>query len=238
MALFITFEGGEGAGKSTQIKILEKKLKSENYHFITAQEPGTTLLGRMLKAWLSNRDKSLTLIPSEGTQLSLIELETVHEDILPDILLHAAAPRAELLAFVLARAQLVDEIIKPNLVNNNIVICDRYADSTVAYQGYGRGLDLKLINVANEIATQGIKPDLTILLDLSPEEGLIRKWGTKKQDHFEQLYIDFHNRVREGFQKLASDDPKRWLKIDATKSEKEIAREIWEKIQNMLPKKS
>src|SRR3989304_5799212 len=121
MALFITFEGGEGSGKSTQIKILSERLIKNKYHVIYITEPGTTFLGRMLKEWLSDKDRALTLIPESDTQLALLE-PSADERSLPDIMLHAAAPRTELLAFTIARAQLVEENIIPNLVNENIII--------------------------------------------------------------------------------------------------------------------
>ncbi len=234
MALFITFEGGDGAGKSTQANVLVERLcKEKRWRVIYAEEPGTTLLGKMLKEWLRDRDHSLTLIPKSGTQLSLLE-RPIDDHLLPDILLHGTAPRAELLAFTIARAQLVDDFVLPNLKNNNIVICNRYADSTIAYQGYGRGLDLKLVEIANNIATQGLKPNLTILLDLASEEGLARKWGTNKKDHFEKQVLDFHQRVREGYLKLAEGDPQRWLVVDATQSKKKIEGTIWQRVSQLL----
>lgn len=240
MAIFITFEGGEGSGKSTQIRMLGERLrKEEGYPVVTLEEPGSTLLGKMLKAWLSHRDGALTLLPRPDTQLSLLET-SIDDNSLPDILLHAAAPRTELLAFAIARAQLVEERIRPNLRNNNIIICDRFSDSTVAYQGYGRGLDLKLIKMANDIATQGIKPRLTILLNLSPEEGLLRKFGGEKDDHFEGQVVDllaFHRRVHEGYLKLAEEEPKRWLVVDAAQSRDRIAEIIWQKVSQLLSKK-
>jgi len=234
MALFITFEGGEGGGKSTQANTLVERLRKEKIrHVIYAEEPGTTLLGKMLREWLRTRDRSLTLIPKDETQLSLIE-QPLNDNLLPDILLHAVAPRAELLAFTIARAQLVEEVILPNLKNDNIVICNRYADSTTAYQGYGRGLDLKLIEMANNIATQGVKPNLTILLDLPPETGLSRKWGTNKEDHFEKQVLDFHRKVRNGFLTLVAEEPQRWLVVDATLSKEEITQIIWQKVSQLL----
>jgi len=232
MSLFITFEGGDGAGKSTQAQALVKFLRKENRQVVYAEEPGTTLLGKMLKEWLRDRDHSLTLIPKTGTQLSLIE-EQINDHLLPDILLHGMAPRAELLAFIIARAQLVDEVILPNLKNGNIVVCNRYADSTVAYQGYGRGVDLKLVDMANHIATQGLKPNLTILLDIVPTEGLSRKWQSTK-DHFEKQVLDFHRRVREGYLKLAAKEPERWLVVDATQSKEKVAKIIWQKVNQLL----
>lgn len=235
MSLFITFEGGEGSGKSTQANILAEHLRKEKYKVIYCEEPGTTILGKMLKEWLRNRSQALTLIPKEGDQLFLLE-DDIDDKLLPDILLHAAAPRAELLAFTIARAQLIEEIIIPSLKNNNIVICDRFADSTIAYQGYGRGLDMELIKLANKIATQGVKPDLTILLDIPPEAGLARKFGNSDEDHFEKQVLDFHKKVRGGYLKLAEQEPERWLVIDAALSKKKIEQLIFNKVSQLLSK--
>jgi len=234
MALFITFEGGEGSGKSTQAKILAERLRKErNLNVISIEEPGGTFLGKMLKAWLSHRDSALTLLPRPDTQLLLLEPD-IGDSMLADILLHSAAPRAELLAFTIARTQLVEEKILPNLKNSDVVICDRFADSTTAYQGYGRGLDLKLIEIANKIATQGRKPDLTVLLDLDPQEGIIRKFGTKETDHFEQQRLSFHYKVREGYLKLAEKEPKRWLVVSGKLKKEEITEIIWHKVSQLL----
>jgi len=234
MALFITFEGGEGCGKSAQARILVEHLRKEKkWRVISVAEPGTTLLGKMLKAWLAHRDHALTLLPEPDTQLTFLE-PSINDHLLPDILLHGAAPRTELLAFTIARAQLVEDVIRPNLKNDNIVICDRFADSTTAYQGYGRGLDLKLVEISNNIATQGLKPNLTILLDLPPEEGISRKFGTKKTDHFEQQELAFHQKVREGYLKLAANDPQRWLVIDGNQSKEKIGETIWQRVSQLL----
>ena len=142
-------------------------------------------------------------------------------------------PLTELLLFNASRAQLVDEIIKPELQKGTLVICDRYTDSTVVYQGYGRGLDLETVNAANNIATQGLKPDLTVLLDLPVEIGLARK-NPDRQDRFEQEDIAFHQRVREGYLKLAAIEPQRWLVVDASRSRAKISQVIWEKVSQLL----
>ncbi len=240
MALFITFEGGDGCGKSTQAnELVERLRKQKKWKVIPIEEPGGTLLGKMLREWLRGRERSLTRLPEEGTQFAL--LETMNNHSIPDILLHAAAPRAELLAFTIARSQLVEDVIIPNLVNNNVVVCTRYTDSTTAYQGYGRGLDLSLVKIANEIATKGIKPNLTILLDLAPDEALARRWGAKANidDHFEEQVVDkldFHQRVRQGYLELAEQEPERWLVIDATLSQDVISDKIWQRVSKLLPR--
>jgi dTMP kinase len=141
-----------------------------------------------------------------------------------------------LLLFNVSRAQLVAEVIRPELEKGTIVICDRFADSTTAYQGYGRGLDLKTVAAANKIGTQGLIPDVTILMDISVEAGLARK-KEKKSDRFEMEELSFHRRVREGYLKLAAAEPQRWLVIDATKGKDEIAGIIWQRVGQLLPGK-
>ncbi|GAI59942.1 unnamed protein product [marine sediment metagenome] len=145
------------------------------------------------------------------------------------------SPLAELLLFNTSRTQLVDEVIRPNLEKGKVVICDRYADSTAAYQSYGRGLDLEMVKAINNAAAQGIKPNLTVLLDISVEAGLARK-TKKKQDRFERENIAFHQRVREGYLKLTASEPERWLVIDASQSRKKIAEVIWQRVSQLLSK--
>jgi len=203
MSLFITFEGGEGCGKSVQAKALHKRLSQLAIPALLTHEPGGTSLGNKLGRWLKwTEDKAIS-------------------------------PLTELLLFNASRTQLTAEVIRPNLEKGKVVICDRYADSTTAYQSYGRGLDLETVMVINDTATQGLKPDLTILLDMPAEEGLARK-KARKQDRFEQEDIAFHQRVREGYLKLAADDPERWLVIDATQSKEKIAQIIWQRVSQLL----
>jgi dTMP kinase len=203
MSLFITFEGGEGCGKSSQSKLLYQRLKRLAIPALLIHEPGVTALG-----------KKVTRLLKWSKDINI-------------------SPLSELLLFNVSRAQLVEEVIRPNLEKGAVVICDRYADSTTAYQGYGRRLDLNVVTVANRIGTQGITPDLTILLDLSVEEGLERK-KDKKPDRFETENLSFHRRVREGYLKLAKAEPKRWLVIDATRSKEDIAGIIWQRVSKIL----
>ncbi|MFH1382595.1 MAG: dTMP kinase [Chloroflexota bacterium] len=203
MALFITFEGGEGSGKSVQAKALYRKMVRLNIPAVFTHEPGGTPLGEKLARWLKW---------SQGQYMS---------------------PLAELLIFNASRTQLIEEVIQPGLNDGKVVICDRYVDSTIAYQGYGRGLDLAMVEAVTAIATRGIKPDLTVLLDLPVEEGLARK-RKQKPDRFEQEEIDFHQRVRQGFLKLAESEPDRWLVIDARQSRAKIAGIIWERVHILL----
>jgi len=203
MALFITFEGGEGCGKSVQAKALYRRLSQLAIPAVLTHEPGGTPFGNRIAGWLKW---------AEGTDIS---------------------PLTELLLFNASRAQLVTQVIQPSLENGKVVICDRYADSTTAYQSYGRGLDLEMVTTINNAATQGLKPDLTVLLDISAEEGLARK-KAKKQDRFEQEEIAFHQRVRDGYLKLAANDPERWLVVDASQSKAKIEEIIWLRVSQML----
>jgi len=203
MALFITFEGGEGGGKSVQARALYRKLSQSAIPALLTYEPGGTPYGNKIGRWLKWAE-------------------------VKDI-----SPLAELLLFNASRAQLVSEVIQPNLKNGKVVICDRYADSTTAYQRYGRGLDLELVEAINNAATQGLKPDLTVLLDIPVEAGLARK-RVKKQDRFEQEDIAFHRKVRKGYLKLAANDPQRWLVIDATQPKAKIREIIWQRVSQLL----
>jgi dTMP kinase len=205
MTLFITLEGGEGCGKSTQARILYHRLSQLAIPAIIIHEPGVTQLGKQLSRWLKW---------AKDIEIS---------------------PLSELLLFNASRSQLVTEVIQPNLQDGKIVICDRYTDSTTAYQSYGRGLDLALVEAINNAATQQIKPALTILLDIPAEAGLARK-KTKRQDRFEQEDITFHRRVREGYLKLATSEPDRWLVADATQSKQKVAEIIWQKISQLISK--
>lgn len=233
MALFITFEGGEGSGKSTQAQLLFERLRKQKKWGISYfQEPGTTVLGKGVRDWLRSPERPLVVIPG-SKQLPLIDSDNNNSP--PAIRLHADSPRAELLAFTIARSQLVEEIIIPKLKENSIIIGDRYIDSTTAYQGYGRKLDLKLVEIANEIATQGIKPNLTILFDIPPQIGLGRKFGVSRQN-FEKEELDFHERIRDGYLELVKKEPARWFVIDATKSKDEVAEIIWNKVTKLLPR--
>ncbi len=203
MSPFITFEGGEGCGKSVQARALYKRLLQLVIPVVLTHEPGGTSLSKKLGRWLKW---------AQDTGIS---------------------PLAELLLFNTSRTQLVDEVIRPNLEKGKVVICDRYADSTTAYQSYGRGLDLEMVKAINNVATQGLKPNLTVLLDISVDEGLARK-KTKRQDRFERENIAFHQRVREGYLKLAVSDPGRWLVVDATQSKRKIEQIIWQRVSQLL----
>jgi len=203
LSLFIAFEGGEGCGKSTQAKALWKKLSRLGIPAELTHEPGGTTLGNELRHLLKRKRQ-----------------DTI-------------SPEAELLLFAASRIQLVSEVIRPKLREGKVVICDRFADSTTAYQGYGRGIDLANIKAINELSTQSIKPDLTILLDTSTQKGLSRK-QSKMKDRFETEEIAFHNRVRDGYLRLAAQEPERWLVIDATLTKAKIGKIIWDRVNQLL----
>ena len=202
-SLFVTFEGGEGCGKSTEAKALYRKLCQQGVPVLLTHEPGSTALGNEIRKLLKRK---------QGSPISA---------------------QAELFLFAASRAQLVAEVIRPALEEGKIVICDRFVHSTLVYQGYGRGLDLTTVEMVNNLATQNIKPDTIILLDISPEQGLARKRVPK--DRFESEDLSFHRRVREGYLKMAAANPNRWLVIDATLPKRKIAEIIWEKVSQLLP---
>jgi len=203
MSLFITFEGEEGSGKSYQAEELRTWLSEQEISVILTHEPGGTELGEKISDLLKWAQET-------------------------DI-----TPMTELLLFNASRAQLVKEVIRPALDEGKAVICDRFDDSTTAYQSFGRGLDLEMVKRINDTATGGLRSDLTVLLDISIEDGLARKSG-EKLDRFEQEDIKFHHKVREGYLKLANEEPERWLVIDAMQSKEKISGIIQERLQTLL----
>ena len=194
---FISFEGIEGSGKSTQVKALAKHLRAKGHKVIETVEPGGTVIG--------NKIRELLLEPGN------------HMD-----------PMAELLLYYSSRAQHVREVIYPAILDNSIVITDRFIDSTVAYQGYARGIDLGLINTLNDIVVPDMKPFLTFLLDMDVEEGLRRNRQAQKEDRFELETVEFHNRVRKGFHQIAVEEPERIKIVDASVSAEEVSRKVIE----------
>ena len=202
MGLFITFEGGEGCGKSTHSKLLLQKLKQQNVPAILTHEPGGTALGNELRNLLKKR---------KGSTIS---------------------PQAELFLLAASRAQLMAEVIRPALEEGKVVVCDRFTHSTIVYQGYGRGLDFTAIKMVNNMATRHVDPDLVILLDIPPEQGLARKRSLK--DRFEAEDLSFHRRVREGYLKMADAEPDRWLLIDASLPRSKVAAIIWDRVNQLV----
>ena len=202
MGLFITFEGGEGCGKSTQAKQLAAELERHGHRVTLTYEPGGTPLGEELRRCLKRaRDGGITA-------------------------------EAELLLFAAARSQLTTTVLLPALEQDSVVICDRYSDSTVAYQGYGRGLPLTTVATVNQIATRGLRPDLTVLLDMDPTRALLRKG--RSRDRFEHESAAFHERVRNGYLALAQAEPIRWLVLDASNPPATTAQAIWSRVSTLL----
>ena len=198
---FITFEGGEGAGKSTQLTRLAERLRAAGAGVLSLREPGGTPFGEKMR----------------------------------DVLKHpgsAIRPAAEALLFAACRAQLVADVIAPALVAGQVVLCDRFIDSTVAYQSGGRGLDRALIEAANRLACGKVRPDLTILLDLDPSRGLgrasVRDQG--QPDRFEVLGADFHRKVRALYHTLAQEEPARFFVVDAARPPEAVEEEIWHEV--------
>ena len=191
--LFITFEGADGCGKTTQMNLLAQYLREKGFDVVVTREPGGKGLGEKLREILLNYDG---------------EVSSVCESFL----------------FLADRAQNVDITVKPAVEQGKIVLCDRHGDSTVAYQGYGRGLDIERIEMLNSIATSNRKPDLTLVFDIDVETSM-KRVGTEK-DRMESAGIEFHNRVRQGYLDIAKKEPNRVKVINAVKSIEEINREV------------
>lgn len=183
--MFITFEGTEGCGKTTQQVALVEYLINAGYDVLTTREPGGTPIGDQIRAVLLDPKNS-----------------TIHQ-------------RTEILLFQASRAQLVEQVIRPQLQRGGVVVCDRYADSTIAYQGYGYQLDLALLRSLVHFATGGLVPDLTLLLDLEVEEGLRRRTNKGEINRLDAYALEFYQRVRTGYHEMARAEPGRWVIIAA-----------------------
>jgi dTMP kinase len=187
--MFVTFEGPEGSGKSSQIALLASFLQEHGLTIVTTREPGGTPIGDEIRACVHNVANT------------------------------AMTPTAEMLLYSASRAQLVGELIRPSLAAGHIVLCDRFADSTLAYQGYGRGLNLDHLRQVTHIATGGLVPNLTFFLDIDVERGLARRTdGGLEMNRLDLETIQFHQRVREGYLQLIAEDPGRWEIVDADRS--------------------
>lgn len=204
------FEGPEGSGKSTQARLVVEGLGRLGLRVTHTREPGGTPLGDQLRQLLLLRD---------------------------DL---ALEPRAEALMMCAARAQLVERVIRPALARGETVVCDRFGDSTLAYQGYGRGLDVAALRTAVGFATGGLRPDLVVLLDVPVADGLARKRGQDAAagatawNRFEAAGAGFHERVRHGYHALAATEPRRWLCLDGLRRPEELAEMIWERVADMV----
>ena len=198
--LFITFEGADGCGKTTQMNLLAEYLKQQGKNVVLTREPGGKGLGEKVREILLNYEGPVS-------------------------------DRCESFLFLADRAQNIDIIVNPAVEDGKIVLCDRHIDSTVAYQGYGRGLDIERINKLNDIATNGKKPDLTFVFDIDVETSMKRVG--KEKDRMESAGIDFHNRVRKGYLELAKQEPQRIKVLDATKSIEAIHKNVVEIFENI-----
>jgi dTMP kinase len=207
--MFITLEGPDGSGKTGQMVPLANFLMEHGYTVITAREPGGTAIGDQVRTILMNLENT------------------------------SMRPRTETLLFCAARAQLVEEVIRPHLDLGEVVLLDRYADSTMAYQGYGHGNDLVLIRSLLDFATGGLKPDLTLLLDLDPEIGLRRRQeGSSEWNRLDAYQLRYHQRVRQGYLEMATAEPSRWRVIDASQPPDMVQSEIQEVLLYYLSKLS
>jgi dTMP kinase len=204
--MFITFEGPEGSGKTSQIRLLNEFLMEKEYPVLTTREPGGTEIGNQVREILTR-----------------MENQDMH-------------PRTEILLFLAARAQLVEQYIRPAIQQGRIVLCDRYADSTLAYQGYGHGIDLALLRQLLDFATGGLWPRLTLLLDIESEKGLNRKRDGGEWNRLDAYALAFHQRVRRGYLELAGQFPERWVVIDASQSFETVQSQIRQVIMERLPR--
>ena len=210
--LFITFEGTEGCGKSTQVQLLAKQLVTLGYHVRILREPGGTSIGEEIRHTLKHSKNNA-----------------------------AMTWEAELLLMNASRAQLVREIIRPALAAGEIILCDRFYDSTTAYQGYGRQLDLKMVQQIVEVAVGETKPDLTLLLTVSPEVSAQRRATRQStlpfiRDRIEEANAEFFARVAKGYEAIAAAEPARIHVVDASGSLENVCLKIWQHIQPLLPK--
>lgn len=233
MALFVSFEGGEGSGKTTQFELLCERLRRSGLTVLAVKEPGTTSLGMHLRELIKGR-------PWGGQQGS-----------------QAISKGAELFLFLAARAELAAKVLRQSHEQHDlVVVADRFADSTVAYQGYGRRLPVSAIEQMNALATDGVMPHLTLLLDCPPEVGLRRvgavqialpldgvesaertegRLDEEGSRRFEEESLAFHQRVRRGYRALADAEPERWRVIDGTGSVEAISDQVWAHVEPLLP---
>jgi dTMP kinase len=196
--MFITFEGPDGCGKTTQLTLLKEYLTRQGYSVYVTREPGGTKIGEQIRA------------------------------ILHDPLNEEMIPHAEILLYSASRAQLVTQVIRPALVKGQIVLSDRFYDSTFAYQGYGRGLDLDALRRITRFATGGLRPDLTIYLEIDPQLGLSRRQEDKNAEwnRLDALALEFHERVHAGYQALIAAEPERWVVVNGQRPVAQVQADV------------
>jgi len=203
--MFITFEGPEGSGKTSQLPALAEFIENAGYKVVITREPGGTAVGDQIRDVLMNL-KNISIVP-----------------------------RTEILLFLAARAQHVEDIIRPALTEGKIVLCDRFGDSTLAYQGYGHKTDLDILKSLLKFSTGGLTPDLTLLLDVPVSEGFNRKIQNKEEWNRLDAYNEaFHERVRQGYLELAQHEPERWVVIDATQKKEKVQEDMRQVILDKL----
>jgi dTMP kinase len=208
LIFFITIEGPDGSGKSTQAQLLADHLKDKGHDVLFTREPGGTQIGDQIRRVIMSLDNKRMI------------------------------PQAEFLLFSASRAQLVREVIQPKLAAGGVVVCDRFYDSSLAYQGYGHQLDLDQLRSVTQFVTGGLVPDLTLLLDLPSEVGLSRRKEAGLWNRLDDYDLAFHERVRSGYLRLAKADPQRWVVIDATRSKAEIQSHMQEAVHSRLESES
>jgi dTMP kinase len=210
---FITFEGPEGSGKSTQLRMLAKKLRAAGHDVLETAEPGGTAIGLQIRR---------VLLDAKNQELS---------------------PTAELLLMFAARAQNVDQWILPALSDGKIVLCDRFTDSTLVYQGAGRGLGTEVVYDVDRIACRGLIPDLTILIDIDVETGLARakrrnERANDSETRIDEHSIEFHREIRNAYHRLAEEEPQRIRMIDGSRAENEVLEDVWAQVRAFLASRS
>jgi dTMP kinase len=207
--MFITLEGPEGSGKTSHMSPLAEYLRQRGYDILTTREPGGTAISDQVRSILTRMENT------------------------------AMNPRTEILLFCAARAQLVDEVIRPHLAQGQVVLSDRYADSTLAYQGYGHGFDREFLRRLLDFATGGLWPDLTVLLDLDSENGLQRKRAAGGEwNRLDDYELSFHQRVRHGYHEMVQKEPERWQVIDASQGFDAVQSALRELLLNRLQQRS
>ena len=206
--MFITLEGPEGSGKTSQLPALAGYLRTAGYDVLVTREPGGTAVGDQIREILMNLQN-----------VSII-------------------PRTEILLFLAARAQHVDEVIRPALAAGKVVLCDRFGDSTLAYQGFGHKTDLETLQALLDFSTDGLKPDLTLLVDVPVDVGMARKRDNSSEwNRLDAYALAFHERVRQGYFALAEAEPERWIIVDATKDQDRVQQDIRKAILTRLERR-
>jgi dTMP kinase len=196
LSFFLSIEGPDGSGKTTQARLLADHLRQAGHDVLLAREPGGTPIGDQIRQVLFSLDNK------------------------------GMSPESEFLLFSASRAQLVRQVLRPHLQRGGLVVCDRFADSSLAYQGYGHGLELEMVQAVTRLATGGLRPNLTVLLDLPAEDGLARRKQGGRWNRLDDYDLEFHQRVRQAFLGLAAAEPARWVTVDGKPAVQEVQREI------------